>query len=1123
MMKRLLALLIVGIMLVTTTATFAEADLGSEIVMEPVTVVAEETSEVPAPVEEPVVEPAEEPAAEPAEEPEATEEPVVEPAEEPEATEEPVVEPSEEPEATEEPVVEPSEEPEATEEPVVEPTEEPEATEEPVVEPTEEPEATEEPAAINQQLVDEILAAMDAILVKYAGSTELTEEDVIGAALALTADQVQAAIDDRAALEAPIASLNEAEIAYAEENYANISALLMFYEVIDAGQDISFLAATRASSGTFTPVNGVSVNVSGATDCSDSSGSVTVTAKGSGGIFGWGASSKTATIKVTNAHETTATLSFSWKATSVNSLTIDGAAASGGSGTFEKVMAAGEDITITVTTAKNSTENKLVLSNFSCVAAAAASTVTVTAVDGRGTVEHTLDAVEPIVENGVWKIVLADVTAEGVTLTAKPAEGASFVGWVNAADNTLLSTETSYLCLPAQDTELKAVFTQGEAWFKADGKLYDNLNTAAEVAAAASSKTIVPVNDGVLPSGSYTIPSGVTLLIPFDAAETLYTSTPGSTGTTYTKPTHFRTLTMASGAHITVNGAMSLSANVVSATSGNPGGSPSGPVSVASMQEGSSINVNGSLYAWGFITGSGSVTVNSGANVYECFQFMDFRGGTQTLQMTNGVFPLSQYYVQNIEVPMTLHSGATETSFTSLTVSGSEQKSSVPFIAKSGAMFSLADGYVIKRYDGSTDRLVIDLHGDMSLSPISMKVSITSINSKNYDLPINSNITVNAHSSSYVTISQDIAMLPGAQINILEGAECKLSSNVNAYAYDKDVWGKFVYNNKELAPVVYAPGKQATRTIDADASVCIDGYLDASAGFLYTTQGNANVYSTGTGVIKTKAGTQTITYQLNQKEDKYYEIPLSPAQLLNADGTYLDTSVCTEATEVFYQDGKWHTRTIKPAVAPTCTEPGLTEGVYCADCGEVFVEQTVVDATGHTETATEKLEPTCTAEGHEGGTHCSVCNETLVAPTVIPAAGHTEVTDEAVAPTCTEPGLTEGSHCGACGETIVAQETVDALGHTPVTDEAVAPDCVNTGLTEGSHCEVCGETIVAQEIVDALGHTPVVDEAVENTCVDDGLTEGFHCDVCGEIIVAQQTIPADPTDDAKHDWVAHES
>ena len=238
-------------------------------------------------------------------------------------------------------------------------------------------------------------------------------------------------------------------------------------------------------------------------------------------------------------------------------------------------------------------------------------------------------------------------------------------------------------------------------------------------------------------------------------------------------------------------------------------------------------------------------------------------------------------------------------------------------------------------------------------------------------------------------------------------------------------------------------------------------------------------------------------------------VPVSTCTLYCYKGTEVDAWAQEMGFKVKYlTDCTDHTEIPVPAVDPTCTDTGLTEGTLCDNCGAFVVAQEVVPALGHTEAVLPGVAPTCTELGLSEGSYCTVCNEILIMQEDLAMHSLTTVIDAAVTPTCTETGLTEGSHCTACGTVLVAQNEIAALGHTEVIDPAVAPTCTETGLTEGKHCSVCGEITVPQSIVPALGHTEMIDAAVAPTCTATGLTEGTHCGVCGEILVAQETLPA---------------
>jgi len=121
---------------------------------------------------------------------------------------------------------------------------------------------------------------------------------------------------------------------------------------------------------------------------------------------------------------------------------------------------------------------------------------------------------------------------------------------------------------------------------------------------------------------------------------------------------------------------------------------------------------------------------------------------------------------------------------------------------------------------------------------------------------------------------------------------------------------------------------------------------------------------------------------------------------------------------------KWNSGIItKPA---SCTENG--EITYtCAVCNAVKTEQT--DKLKHTAAEDAAVAPTCTETGLTQGSHCSVCGKVLIKQEIVNALGHTPVLDIAETPTCSKTGLTEGSHCSVCNEIIVPQQVIAKTAH----------------------------------------------------------------------------------------------
>lgn len=267
------------------------------------------------------------------------------------------------------------------------------------------------------------------------------------------------------------------------------------------------------------------------------------------------------------------------------------------------------------------------------------------------------------------------VRQDSFEVEAYPGKGYRFVDWYDLTNGKSLSSNAKdTLSFENKCTVTARFATQDTATFKVGNKTFTGLQAAIDYAQGNGETKITLASDGSI-YGDYTIPAGITLLIPFDAAGTVDTNTPGyiqEGSGNYEVPSVFRKLTMEEGASIIVEeGAISVGGKHYT-SSGAQCCKTTGPYGQIQMEAGSSITLGSGakLYAWGYITGDGQITANSGAEVYEYFQIMDWRGGSCTSDMEGNkekVFPFSQYYVQNIEAALTIQNGATEYAYLSVT------------------------------------------------------------------------------------------------------------------------------------------------------------------------------------------------------------------------------------------------------------------------------------------------------------------------------------------------------------------------------------------------------------------------------------------------------------------------
>jgi hypothetical protein len=187
-------------------------------------------------------------------------------------------------------------------------------------------------------------------------------------------------------------------------------------------------------------------------------------------------------------------------------------------------------------------------------------------------------------------------------------------------------------------------------------KYYD-LNKAIEKAKTGSGdgKVIVVHKDGVLPKGNYSIPSGVTLLVPGDDDYKCVTS--ALTADDYLEATYseaankcYRKWTIEEGANIAVESGGNICIYAKMLIQGQTILSFPYQYGHVEIRDGAIIDLKSgaNLFAWGYITNPdgtqvnehnteqvGRVNAQSGSTVWESFQFYDFRGGSATINFVN--------------------------------------------------------------------------------------------------------------------------------------------------------------------------------------------------------------------------------------------------------------------------------------------------------------------------------------------------------------------------------------------------------------------------------------------------------------------------------------------------------
>ena len=571
-----------------------------------------------------------------------------------------------------------------------------------------------------------------------------------------------------------------------------------------------------------------------------------------------------------------------------------------------------------------------------------------------------------------------------LTLTATAEEDYKFYGWYAEKGNRteFVSDQASITVMPTESATYYAYFDQVDADNAFMVGFYQ-LPTWEDALAAA--KANAPCNMLLLKDyeisnpGYYTIPEGVTLIIPKDADQIVAR---GNEIQRYEKrdannnwvecaitKSAFKTLTLDAGCHLDVFGTIEVGGMQDIVGQGMGGvGHPAGTYGQLVVKDGATITLeNGSIFrAWGFVTGdiankdandivpSGTIDARRGSTVYEQFQMMDWKGGSCSVlsMMDNAqkVFQVTQYFIQNIEIPTTYHPGAKLLTSSGMVMSKGEYDCDYLGVVgaeyrdgtKDDAMFLMEnaddseDTWVRKSYDSEHDKQIYEINNSARLGNLRLDVSGYILESKNYILPITNNMHIHLLSGE-MNITQSTELLAGAEIEVDKQATVTINKGQTLYLYDSEEWGAYSYYNSNGCSygnqILYSPifgGKPNKRSYTKQlaaskptdkpesAKLNIHGTFNV-LGNVYTTETGANISSTnadaGTIIFSNNAPTDnTIVYQVTSTTPNYDGKTCIPALLRNTDPLYPTTSTAgTPAGQSYcYMNGKWTYMTVDP-------------------------------------------------------------------------------------------------------------------------------------------------------------------------------------------------------------------
>lgn len=507
-----------------------------------------------------------------------------------------------------------------------------------------------------------------------------------------------------------------------------------------------------------------------------------------------------------------------------------------------------------------------------------------------------------------------------------------------ADETTFLSEDGSEAYLPFK---LKSV-TIGDVYYTIEDALATATDGQTIIVAGNTSFADSKVSGIYGDSTTYTLESGVTLLLPYNSGITSADANVADNTKSAQKyadeneATYLKVqLTVPEGITIESFGRISIGAVLGTASAGQSGHTSG---DYAQLNLNGNLNLKGAanLDCYGYIKGNGKVTANDSAVITMPFVVRDFKGGTYTTgaYQVLGSYkqaPFNQYEMPNIQTDMRINYGASLKARASLYAGGKRNTTTADMIGSGSGVIRLEEGsYIETSFDPITNRSLytndtasgnttaagyttVKIYGGASDSALELKINVgidVTISTKGVFLGIPYNFRFEFYNGDY-NINMQYKLLPGSSFVVGEGATVNINNNMILYSSFQEkiaIEDNGVYKDYDKLYPTLVGGEQ----IDGGKLMLSGGTLNVKSGsfggVVSVEEGSTGTIAFNSSGVSLSASSTEVTkvgeglFGLFGSPEETQTIK-EKAELANSDGTFYEETPEAGKTYTYGKDG----------------------------------------------------------------------------------------------------------------------------------------------------------------------------------------------------------------------------